>query len=181
MSGLSNPIVVSTPLLPDHFIDFIFPAPHPKPQILKNVTIKNLKIKPTAGGPFLASGTVFVRVVLPKGMNIGLDVNRVLPDLLIFDGEVPLPPDISRPPPSWERGTETPPLPDPIPDHAFAHIRPQDWLDALSEPDNDNDDDDGEDEGSAYAVCAKLVDVPLEVLPGRQKEFSDFVRKVVSF
>ena len=97
-------------------------------------------------------------------MNVVLDVNRVLPDVLIFDGEVP--------DPSFGE-EESPPLPDPLPERAFAHIRPPDWLDSQSEPD-----DEDEDEGSAYSVSAKFVDVPLEVLPGRQKEFSDFMRKV---
>jgi hypothetical protein len=32
--------------------------------------------------------------------------------------------------------------------------------------------------GAVYAVTAKVVDVPLEVLLGRQKEFSNFVSKV---
>jgi hypothetical protein len=36
----------------------------------------------------------------------------------------------------------------------------------------------GKETGAVYAVTAKVVDVPLEVLPGRQKEFSNFVSKV---
>lgn len=109
-------------------------------------------------------------------MNIELDVNRVLPDVFVFDGEVPISTGNS---PSGEHEAETLPLPDPVPDHAFAHIKPHDWLDALSEPDDNKDAE--EEEGLAYSVGVKFVDVTLEVLPGRQKEFSDFVRKVCLF
>jgi len=67
-----------------------------------------------------------------------------------------------------------PPLPDPLPERAFARIRPDEWLDSLSEVDEIP----GE-EGSVYTVTADLVDVPLQVLPGREKAFSNFVGKVV--
>lgn len=127
------------------------------------------------GSAFLASGIVKARAVLPKGMNVGLDVFRVLPDVLVFDGEVPSSVEIERhlydessaPPPKT-------PFPDPLPKNAFGHIRPDDWLPSQSVPMEPEDDDDG----SAYAVSATVVDVPLEVLPGRQKEFSHFVKKV---
>lgn len=66
-----------------------------------------------------------------------------------------------------------PSLPDPLPERAFAHIRPEDWLASESEPVES-----GEGEGSAVAVSANIVDVPLEVLPGREREFSNFVSKV---
>jgi len=44
----------------------------------------------------------------------------------------------------------------------------------MSEP---TESEDGE--GSAVAVSANIVDVPLEVLPGREREFSNFVSKVI--
>jgi len=123
-----------------------------------------MKVKP--GTPFLASGTVTARVVLPKGINIDLNVSRLLPDVLIFDGEVP----VSDP------GTVAPPtpLPNPLPERAFGHIRPDEWLPASCKTDTP-----GEGEGAVFAVAANIVDVPLEVLPGREKEFGDFVSKVV--
>jgi len=66
------------------------------------------------------------------------------------------------------------PLPDPLPDRAFAHIRPEDWLVSNSEPVVGD-----EDEGSVVQVTANVVDVPLQVLPGRDKEFRSFVSKVI--
>jgi hypothetical protein len=103
---------------------------------LRNVTIKDMKIKPT-GSAFLASGIVQARAVLPKGINIGLDVFRVLPDVLIFDGEVPSSLEVEQHPYKDYRGSVRPPempLPDPLPKNAFGHIRPEDWLPSQSVP-----------------------------------------------
>jgi hypothetical protein len=163
LSGKSNPIFISSPLVPGLSIDTLFPAPTPRPQVLRGVTIRNMKIKP--GTPFLASGTVSARVVLPKGINVNLNVSRLLPDVLIYDGEAPDSDPATVPPPA--------PLPDPLPPRAFGHIRPDDWLLASCIPDVPED-----GHGSAFNVTANIVDVPLQVLPGRQKEFSDFVSKV---
>jgi hypothetical protein len=122
------------------------------------------------GTLFTASGTVYARVVLPQGMDINLDVNRVLPDVLVFDGEVPSPFPGSK---DENEDDPVPPLPDPLPERAFARIRPEKWLDSLSKVDEVPG-----KEGSTYTVTAKIVDVPLQVLPGRQKAFSNFVSKV---
>ncbi|KAJ6588138.1 hypothetical protein B0H19DRAFT_1300752 [Mycena capillaripes] len=170
LSGLANPILVSTPLIPDLTVDLDFPGPNPRPQILRNVTIHDMAIKPH-GTTFTASGTVYARVVLPKGMEVGLHVGRVLPDVLVFDGKVP---DSAEYMPLRGGDPTSPPLPDPLPEHAFGHIRPEDWLISQSGPVPSED-----GEGSAYAVTAKIVDVPLEVLPGREKEFTNFVSKVI--
>ncbi|THG99694.1 hypothetical protein EW026_g2695 [Hermanssonia centrifuga] len=121
----------------------------------------------------LASGTIFARVVLPEGIQVGLNVTRVLPDVLVFDGEVPDhdDPGVSR---YGEPGAPpAPPLPDPLPERAFAHIRPDDWL-----PSTSFTVESGPDEGTTVEVLAKIVDVPLEVLPGRDREFRNFVGKV---
>ncbi|KAG0703538.1 hypothetical protein DFH29DRAFT_435917 [Suillus ampliporus] len=163
-----NPISVACPLFPSFAVDTEFPAPISKPQILRNVTIHDMKIKPTSvGGGFLASGTVFARIVLPKGMDLTLDVVRVFPDVLVFDGEVRELPVLLSPQQKVEE------LPDPLPEHAFGHIRPDDWLEATSIQ------VDTEEEGSIFAVTADMVDIPLEVLPGRQKPFRNFISKVV--
>jgi len=160
------------------------------------VTIKDMKIRPS-GTTFLASGIVYAKVVLPKGMDVGVNVSRVFPDVLVFDGEAP-----PVPRPQQDMGMEKnkdkkkhsppemPSLPDPLPEHAFGHLRPDDWLPSTSvrletvgrSEDGGDDDKDPDGErttGAVYAVSAKVVDVPLQVLPGRQREFSNFVGKVI--
>ena len=172
LSNGANTVIVSTPLFPNLCIETKFPAPNPRPQLLRDVTIKNMKIRPS-GTTFLASGVVQANIVLPKGITVGMTVFKVLPEVIIFDGEVPPSVIINRR--DSDDTDDLPPrmpLPDPLPERAFGHIRPKDWLPSVSEP------IDLQEEGSAYAISAMVVDVPLEVLPGRQKEFSNFVRKV---
>ncbi|KAF4608114.1 hypothetical protein EYR40_000458 [Pleurotus pulmonarius] len=166
LSGEANPISISTPIYHGMTVDAEFPAPNPRPSILRNVTIHDMRIK-AYGTTFLASGTVNARVVLPKGMNVGLDIFHVLPDVLVFDGEVPDEDGMRTAPPSPE-------LPDPLPENAFGHIRPEDWLDSVSESVPSEG-----DVGSSFSVVANIVEVPLKVLPGRQREFSNFVSKVL--
>ncbi|CAL1710343.1 unnamed protein product [Somion occarium] len=173
LSAQDIPILVSSALVPSLTLPAIFPAPNPPPQVLRNVTIKDMKIKPAGNGGMVASGTVWARVVLPKGINVGLDVNRVFPDVLVFDGPV----SGSEPGDDETNIVLTPPerpLPDPLPERAFAHIRPDDWLPSTCTPVEGEEGD-----GSAVEVSAKLIDVPLEVLPGRDKEFRNFVGKVI--
>ncbi|KAJ7624696.1 hypothetical protein FB45DRAFT_85999 [Roridomyces roridus] len=173
LSGLPNPIVVSTSLIPDLSVDLEFPAPNPRPRILRNVTIHDMSIKP-GGGAFTASGTIYARVVLPRGMDIQLHVGHVLPDVLVFDGEVSDSMTLTSFPFPGTSPPTSPPLPDPLPERAFARIRPEEWVPSQSGPAPSED-----GEGAAYAVTAKIVDVPLEVLPGRQKEFRAFISKVI--
>ncbi|KAJ4465780.1 hypothetical protein C8J55DRAFT_566035 [Lentinula edodes] len=120
LAGRSNLISISTPLVSDMTIEANFPAPNPKPQILRNVTIHDMKMKP--GNTFLASGTVLAHIVLPKGMDvdIDIDVKCVLPDVLVFDGEVPDDVHIGTPP--------VQPLPNPLPEGALGHIRPDEGI-----------------------------------------------------
>ncbi|KAG8216010.1 hypothetical protein J3R82DRAFT_8003 [Butyriboletus roseoflavus] len=162
-----NPISFSSALLPSLVINTEFPSPATKPKVLRDVTIRNMKVKPY-GSEFLASGEVFGLIVLPKGMNFQMDVKQIMPDILIFDGDV----DDSLPP-LGALGNVPSRLPQPLPPRAFGHILPDDWLDAESVYDGT----DGE--GSIFNISASIIDVPIQVLPGRQKEFSNFVRKVV--
>jgi len=115
--------------------------------------------------------------VLPKGITLGMTVYKVLPEVIVFDGEVP-PFIINRRNSDDTDDTDDlpprMPLPDPLPERAFGHIRPRAWLPSVSEPIALP-----EEEGSAYTISARVVDVPLEVLPGRQMEFSNFVGKVI--
>ncbi|KAI0318207.1 hypothetical protein OF83DRAFT_1117182 [Amylostereum chailletii] len=170
LSAESSPIQISTPLIRGLALDTVFPAPATRPHILRNVTIKDMKIH-ALGTSILASGTVLARVVLPPGLSVDLHVSRVLPDVLVFDGEIPNGGEGMR-----DISAPSPPFPDPLPEHAFAHIRPEDWLPSTSGP---GEPEDGESAGSVTLVQAQLVDVPLEVLPGRQREFSNFVSKVI--
>ena len=171
-------ISLSTPLLPGVTLDTVFPAPVPRPQVIRNITIKDMKVRPLASGTMLASGTVFAKIVLPKGMDMILQVDAVYPQLLVYDG--PVPDDESTGTEGLLEGEgdddnlpEKMPLPDPLPANAFAHIRPGQWLDSISVPLGQQ-----YGEGSVFSVSAEIVDIPLEVLPGRQREFSSFVGKV---
>ncbi|EJD01872.1 uncharacterized protein FOMMEDRAFT_147059 [Fomitiporia mediterranea MF3/22] len=191
LAGVDAPIVVGTPLLSALKMPAFFPAPNPKPQILRDVHIKNMRIS-LRGESVLASGTIFAHVVLPTGVHVLVDAKRIWPDVLVFDGEVP--PDdedeIGRNvfladaddfvyPSSTTSGEEDEdrvdvpkdPLPSPLPPRAFARIRPDDWLPAHSEPISDSN--------NVYEVTAKVVDVPLEVLPGRDHLLRSFVSKVL--
>ncbi|KAG9313776.1 hypothetical protein JVU11DRAFT_6136 [Chiua virens] len=153
-----NPITISSPLLPSLVFDTEFPSPPTKPQVLRNVTIRNMKVKPY-GTEFLASGEVFGLIVLPKGMNFDMDVNRLMPDILVFDGDV----DESLLPLTL-LGNVPSRLPKPLPPRAFGHIRPDDWLEAKSVYD-------GTHEEGIHFLCISL--------DRREKEFSNFVTKIL--
>jgi hypothetical protein len=162
LSGKPNTISISSPLQPGLSISANFPAPTPRPELLRNVTIHDMKIS-AKGTTFVASGIVVVKLVLPKGMDVSLDVHRAFPEVLVFDGDVT---ETNGVPPEM-------PLPDPLPENAFAHIRPDDWLPSLCVREKSRDGD-----GATYTISAVITDVPLEVLPGREGQFSSFVGKV---
>ena len=164
LSGRSNSISISTPLLPDLPVLTTFPGPNPRPQLLRNVTIRDMKVKPK-GETLVADGIVFVNLVLPKGINVALDVQRIFPDVLVFDGEV------------VDGLVDIPevPLPDPLPANAFGHIRPDHWLPSLCIREQTKEGD-----GATYSISAAFDNIPLGVLPGREKQFSNFVSKVCS-
>jgi len=153
-----------------------FPAPTQRPKILRKVTVKNMRLGSSPNDELTASGTLFASFGLPRelsGLTPFLDIRRLWPDTLVFDG---------LPPPAHVSGIRSqagatrplPPLPDPLPEGAFARILPRDWLDASMLPDN-GDEDDGV---RVRWVTAQIIDVPLEILPGREEEFQVFVRKV---
>ena len=186
-------------------------------------------------GEIFASGTVWARLVMPRGINVPVNATDIWPDVLVFDGEVPEedvsdldqtnltegamhPAGIHIPTPPWlpdplphhplppvppinfpshhhggdDEETDPPPLPDPVPERAFARIRPDSWLAAQTTPDSSSPDDgeedgwviisvDGGGEGSGWSatVTSKVRDVPLQVLPGRETQFRNFVSKVL--
>ncbi|KAH8112826.1 hypothetical protein DFH11DRAFT_1841923 [Phellopilus nigrolimitatus] len=201
LSGVDAPITIGSPLLHTLQIPAVFPAPYPKPQILRNVQIKNMRIS-LSGESVLASGTVYARVVLPKGIAVAIDAQKIWPDVLVFDGEVPddgedgedllgsgnisfygltrgkqdghIKPSLTSSAKGNKERASIPkePLPSPLPPRAFARIRPDDWLPSLSAPIPGTG-------GAEYEVYAQVVDVPLEVLPGRDHLLRGFIAKVV--
>jgi hypothetical protein len=200
LSARPAPILIASPVLPALSLPAQFPPPRVRPRILRNVTLTDMQLTPV-GTRVLASGTVTACVVLPHGINPRLAVERVLPDVLVFDGAVSEHEDDADPV-SWigalrvdsrwtrrhtiayddDEGDDVPPprpLPDPLPDRAFAHIRPDAWVRANSTPDDPARSGDDAADGTAVDVVARLEDVPLRVLPGRQRQFSAFVSKVV--
>ena len=234
LSGISPPLRISTPLLPHLHLDTVFPAPNPPPKVLRDVTIKRMMLSFGKEGEIFASGTVWARLVMPKGINVPVNATDIWPDVLVFDGEVPEedesdldqtnltegvmhPKGIHIPIPPWspnplpdhplppvppinfpshhgDDGEETdpPPLPNPVPERAFARIRPDSWLAAQTTPDSPSPDDgeedgwviinvDGAGEGNGWSatVTSKVRDVPLQVLPGRETQFRSFVSKVL--
>ncbi|KAH9956370.1 hypothetical protein BC827DRAFT_1139612 [Russula dissimulans] len=195
LSGIDHPIAITSQfeLFSNYTAHTMFPAPHPRPELLRNVTIQDMKIRPS-GKKILANGVVHGRIVLPEGMDANLDVNRILPDALIFDGALPseIPPESPRSSTPTKSTTNAdsigdddsddvppaPPLPSPLPPHAFARVRPAGWLSAVSTrtaPRRDWN----ERGNTTLLLSARFVDVPLEVLPGREREFRSFVSKVI--
>ena len=153
-----------------------------------------------SGTTVLANGGVHARIAFPEGMDVTLLINRILPDVLIFDGPLPTasPPLVSLP---LTRTTSTggtnnfhpdatadedddddvppaPPLPTPLPPRAFARVRPGTWLPTMSSPTPPRRD--WNERGSTtLRITAWFSNVPLEVLPGRERDFRNFVSKVI--
>ncbi|KAF8477715.1 hypothetical protein DFH94DRAFT_755265 [Russula ochroleuca] len=193
LSGIDHPISITSPfaLFSSYTAHTKFPAPHPRPEVLRNVTIEGMKIH-ASGTTILANGAVHARVAFPKGMDINLFINRILPDALhpYLPASLPL-----------TRATSTangmtdyhpdaaiddddndmppaPPLPSPLPPRAFARVRPGTWLPTMSAPTSPRRDW-NEQGNTTLLVTAWFSDVPLEVLPGREREFRSFVAKVI--
>ena len=156
------------------------------------------------GMGILASAIVHARVVLPRGIDVDVRVTRLWVDCFVFDGKVPpesaaiqmnlshvtFAPSAVAPSSSDDEPPlpEPLPLPTPLPVRAFGRITPTTWLNATSSAavhlyDSDDLDDSagklGNGTGTDVFVTAQVVDVPLEVLPGRQGDLSRFVTKVL--
>jgi hypothetical protein len=201
LSYLPTPISIATPLYPSLSIKANFPPPQHRLELLKDVSIENMSIHPGSllNGDLnlldiLASGIIHARVVLPHGFDIDIQVIRLWVDCLVYDGDVTLSSESgsnftsNRDAINGVRNVNEPPLPEPfplpnpLPLRAFGRITPRTWLNATSSftpyahlatsP---------EEEGTSVYVTAQAVDVPLEVLPGRQGELSRFVTKVIHF
>jgi hypothetical protein len=200
LSYRPSPIVVSSPLYSSLAITADFPPPSHKLELLRDIRITNMKINPRLGlsnaiasdiglMEILASANVYARVVLPDGVDIDLTVKRVWIDCLVFDGPVSddfgsnshaFPSSFTHP---VEKLDEPPvpqplPLPSPLPPRAFGRLTPRSWLNTTSSSDPIQQAT-SVVEGRSVYVKADVVNVPLEMLPGRQSELTRFVTKVV--
>ncbi|KAJ9109220.1 hypothetical protein QFC21_000549 [Naganishia friedmannii] len=138
-----------------------FPAPSPnRTNLIRSVTIEQMKISERAG-KMRASGVVVVVASLPRDLaDIEVAVRGVLPDVLVSDGKF-----------EGGDGEEVDPGMPPYPARAFGRIHPPEYLAAVSSP--------SPDDPALLIVRAPLHDVPLDILPGRDKVLSDFVTKIV--
>ena len=198
LSGIDHPISITSPFDPlsGYTVHTKFPAPHPRPEVLRNVTIEDMKIR-ASGTTILASGTVHARIALPEGMDVTVLINRLHPDALIYDGPVeppsPTPLPLTRTLMTAQDMTKhhsvvevdddddvppAPPLPSPLPPRAFARVRPSAWLSTMSAPTPPRRDW-NERGNTTLSITAWFSDVPFEVLPGREHEFRSFVAKVI--
>ncbi|KAJ9128331.1 hypothetical protein QFC24_000624 [Naganishia onofrii] len=136
-----------------------FPAPPNRTNLIRSVTIEQMKISERAG-KMRASGVVVVIASLPPDLaGVEVQVADVLPDVLVTDGRFE------------GEGQEVDPGTPPYPARAFGRIHPPEYLPAISSP--------SPDDPTALIVRAPLHDVPLDILPGRDKVLSDFVAKLV--
>ncbi|KAG8849699.1 hypothetical protein FRC20_002244 [Serendipita sp. 405] len=138
LSGIPPPIAIRSPLFPKLTIETTFPPPVPPPQILRNVTIKHMSLAVGPSGTMLASGTIFATMALPPGFHMTINVTHVLPDVLLFDGPVEVPPEEEE---EFDDDLDLPkiPLPDPhlpdlpkLPLPHFPQLPP--WDDKLPTP-----------------------------------------------
>lgn len=181
LHGLDNPVVVhGLPYLPwngtvldrrlpappswmsnivqDLELDVSFPGPRPAPKLIKSITVRDMRISESRGG-MRASGLVVAEIELPEHLRgVEVDVTGVLPDVLVFDG-VPT------------EGGDVDPDELPYPLKAFGRIHPDEYLPATSQP--------SPELPGILLVEAPIHDVPVQVLPGRDKVMSDFVSKII--
>jgi len=209
LGGHPSPVIVSIPDL-NISLPYDFPAPRPKPKVLEDVKLSNVKFL-LRGLEAIVSGSVDVIVAFPKGIHLDVLVHRVAVDVITFDGPVPELNDSNRNaqnsifpfpkvpisiprielPWPWNRHyTHKPsppehPLPDPLPENAFARIRPEEWLNASSVPELLNEwimiekdlSSPNDDTGTRLKVHSEFRDVPVKILSGRDHVFRKFVRK----
>ena len=173
LHGQDNPIIVTglntvpphipapppwlLSMLPTVSVPLSFPGPQPPPKVIKTVSIEHMRISERAGQIY-ASGTVVAKVELPETMQrVQLDVKGVSPDVLIYDGPA----------------GDDPADPDDPPARAFGRINPDDFLNSTTAP--------SDDPLHPYAiiVSAPMVNVPLQILDGRDGVFRSFASKVV--
>lgn len=160
--------------------------------LIRNVTISDLKITPH---PFeqeklLCSGTVMGEMALPGQLaTIDVQITHLWPDILVFDGKPPSmrhhgddgdDEDLQRrsdnatPPNVPDEPEPAPPLPSPLPKHAFGRVRPHNWTVATTYLDP------ADPKKQRKLLRSELKNVPFTVLDGRGKEFRAFSWKIVT-
>ncbi|KDN53535.1 hypothetical protein K437DRAFT_252898 [Tilletiaria anomala UBC 951] len=77
-----------------------------------------------------------------------------------------------KPPP--EEPEPAPPLPDPLPKHAFGRVRPHDFTAASTYIDP------ADPAGKRKLLRCELKNVPFELLPGRNEDFRNFTWKIIT-
>ncbi|KDQ18347.1 hypothetical protein BOTBODRAFT_28756 [Botryobasidium botryosum FD-172 SS1] len=214
LSALPSPILLTslTPIsmlrIPPVVAEF--PAPPERPKIIRHIALRNMRVSVGQGGTTLtASGTIYAEIQLPPQMKDVvplLDVQKVWPDALVYDGDPPvwgisslprpphlphlphIPPILPKPPkfppPSLPHVPHmpwtwpiTPPKPAPLPDPL-----PEKAFARILPPEWLNatmlplHEDDPE---GLLRVRAHFTDIPFEVLPGRDAVFRAFISKVL--
>jgi hypothetical protein len=145
-----------TSLLESTRLPLSFPGTKDPKQLLTNVRIEGMKVLPV-GGELRCSGTVIGELDLPnemQGLDDSLDVLEIKPDILVYDGR----------PDDGDDASQYPPRP--VPENAFARMKP---LDAL--PANTTRVFDKERNKTISVVSARIESAPLELLDGRGEVF----------
>ncbi|KAG8686287.1 hypothetical protein FRC09_014233 [Ceratobasidium sp. 395] len=185
LAARSSPVLVTTDFLhnlgmqEELTLEAEFPAGAERPELLRDVQISNMRVS-LRGEQILASAFVRARIVPPDTLaSLRINATRVWPDLLVYDGPVPGLWPFNDPNAGSSNGVqyderwtepEPMPLPNPLPPTAFARIRPDSWILAHTEATEDD---------KGVWVQAKVTDVPLVVLPGRDAELRRFISKVL--
>ncbi|KAG9023946.1 hypothetical protein FRB95_012296 [Tulasnella sp. JGI-2019a] len=198
LNAKDSPILLTTP--PPFLLSLrtVFPGPKERPKIVKTIHMKDMKLHTDGDNGLSVSGTIEAGITLPDAISdVQMEVDRILPDILLFDGPPPPEfgistsvvdtPSVSFPGDDWVLVTEdgedddepepfpAPPLPDPLPERAWGRIRPKLWLNATSEPAPDPT----SPGKNLTLVTSPFENLPLQLLPGRNAVFRQFVQKLV--
>ena len=173
---------------------FKLPGTNEVPDVFHNLRMEDMKIKLGGGGgdgpegDLLASGRVVGEVVLPeaaKGLEEAINAKRILPDVLVYDGELPRfnfddnlfdseHDQLSLGHHGGRVDEQADYPPNPLPATAFARMKPVASMPAetIHYPANST-------HNATTIVSATFVDAPLFLLPGRGDVLRRFVGKIV--
>lgn len=173
---------------------FKLPGTNEVPDVFHNLRMEDMKIKLGGGGgdgpegDLLASGRVVGEVVLPeaaKGLEEAINAKRILPDVLVYDGELPRSnfdgnlfhsehDQFALGHHGGRVDAQADYPPNPLPATAFARMKPVEFMPAetIHIPANST-------HNATTIVSATFVDAPLFLLPGRGDVLRRFVGKIV--